>query len=140
MGVWQRLKGVNIWWWKTWLCVVSTQYTIYRWCAVEFCTWNLYNLINQCHPSKCDLLHLLDLFFFFIVEGREANICHVTDYPLAFVWLLAALNPTVLRFDLITITMFLTPSCGPPAFQWLQLSQSLSLCRKAVHISLWLHL
>ena len=40
--------GSNIWWRKeTWLWVVSTQ-----WCIVEVYTWNLYNFINQHHPTK----------------------------------------------------------------------------------------
>ena len=26
--------------------------TVYRWCAVQLCTWNLYNFVNQCHPNK----------------------------------------------------------------------------------------
>ena len=25
---------------------------IHRWCTIELYTWNLYNLINQCRPSK----------------------------------------------------------------------------------------
>ena len=27
-------------------------HTIYRWCVIEFCTWNLHNCINECHPNK----------------------------------------------------------------------------------------
>ena len=29
-----------------------TRNTIHRWCIIELYTWNLYNLIDQCYPSK----------------------------------------------------------------------------------------
>ena len=31
----------------------QTRSAMYRWCIIEMYAWNLYNLINHCHPNKC---------------------------------------------------------------------------------------
>ena len=33
----------------------GTHNTVYRWCVVEFCSWNLYNFVYQCHPNKLNI-------------------------------------------------------------------------------------
>ena len=41
-----------------------THDTMYQWCAVELCTWNLYNFVNQCHPkfNKKEKKSLVSIF------------------------------------------------------------------------------
>ena len=35
-----------------------THNAIYRWCTIELYTWNLYNVIDQCHPNKFDKIKI----------------------------------------------------------------------------------
>ena len=50
---------------------------IYRWCIIELYTWNLYNLINQCHPNKFNK----NIFFVYVLNywyGRTENHYYLT--------------------------------------------------------------
>ena len=38
-----------------------THNTVYRWHVIELCPWNLYNIVNQCRPSKFNKQEMKEL-------------------------------------------------------------------------------